>query len=94
MDTNARSLRGTELVLTWEAADTILLTQGFALAICVDLGDDDLVLGVLERIGELLIYGCEVFAMAAGAHVVKPNIDRISYGGTYHQGAKLQSYEL
>ena len=50
--------------LTWEARYTILLTQGFALAVSVDLGNNDLVFGVFKCIREQFVIGCEIFAVA------------------------------
>lgn len=52
----------------------ILLTQGFALAVSINLCDNDILLSVLERIGELLVLRCEVFAVTTGAYVIIPNI--------------------
>jgi len=47
-----------------EARDAVVLAQGFVL-VCVDLCDRDLVRGVLEHGGKLLVDGSEVLAVAA-----------------------------
>lgn len=60
--------------LTGEALHFVLLTQGSALAVGINLGNDNFVLGVLERIREFFILGCEVFAVTASVHVIIWNI--------------------
>ena len=78
----------TRLALTGEARHPILLTQGFSFAVGINLSNNDLVLDVLERIGEFFILGCEIFAVTASAHVIT-RARIMDYYTTYHQGAKL-----
>ena len=82
-------------LLTREALDAILLTQGLALTVCIDLGDNDLALGVFKRICELFILGREVFAVTAiRARHYTEHSSIVGYYTTYHQGAKLKSHEF
>jgi len=82
-------------LLTRKARHAILLAQGFALTVRIDLGDSDFVLSVSKRIREFFILGCEVFAVTAvwARHYTKHSCI-MGYYATYHQGAKLKSYEF
>ena len=59
----------TRLSLTGETLHLILLAQGPAVAISINLGNNNFVLGVLKCICELFILGCEGFAVTTRVHV-------------------------
>jgi len=52
-------------LLTGKTRHAILLTQGLALTVRIDLGDSNLVFSVSKRIREFFVLGCEVFAVTA-----------------------------
>jgi hypothetical protein len=64
----------TRLSLTGEALHLVLLTQGSALAVGIDLGNDNFVLGVLKGVGEFFVLGCEGFTVTASVHVITQSI--------------------
>jgi len=47
-------------MLTGEPTDTILATQGFSLAICVDFNNPYLIFGMCIGIPELFVYGSKI----------------------------------
>jgi len=82
-------------VLTRKARHAILLTQGLALTVRIDLGDSNFVFGVSKRIREFFVLGCEVFAVTAiRARHYTEQLCIMGYYATYHQGAKLKWYEF
>lgn len=49
-----------EQMPTWEPTDAILATQGFSLAICIDLNDPYFIFGMGIGIPEFLIYRSKI----------------------------------